>query len=202
METLKVIIQRNRGNYGATIDDERIGGAVVATHKTYMGVWEAIRSALEFHIESCINDGEKLPEWLVNRDYELEKKQMYKGVDLPSNYNDLTLAQKEAIWLGMLLVYEEPGHFDEYYWEEEILICSEIVIYEDEVIRLCKCYNAEYYLINKQIGEGISSSFDFFFGSMPDDDDILIMHKLLGCEMSVKSYLRSKGFPVTAEFWQ
>ena len=48
METLKVIIQRNRGNYGATIDDERIGGAVVATHESYEGVWEAIRSALEF----------------------------------------------------------------------------------------------------------------------------------------------------------
>ena len=202
METLKVIIQRNRGNYGATIDDERIGGAVVATHESYKGVWEAIRSALEFHIESCINDGDDLPEWLVNGDYELKNKQMYKGVDLPSNYNDLTLAQKEAIWLGMLLVYEEPDHFDEYYWEDEILIRSEIVIYEDEVIKLCKCYNAEYSLDNKQTGKGISSSFDFFFESKPDESNLSDMHEVLGCKMSVRDYLRYKGFPVTAEFWQ
>ena len=60
METLKVIIRRCGVNYGATIDDERIGEAVVATHETYNGVWEAIRSALELHIESCINDGDEL----------------------------------------------------------------------------------------------------------------------------------------------
>lgn len=72
METLQVIIHWSEANYGATINDDRIGGAVVATHKTYDGVREAIRSALEFHIESCINDGDDLPEWLVNRNYELD----------------------------------------------------------------------------------------------------------------------------------
>ena len=71
MKTLKVIVEWSGSNYGATIDDERIGGAVVATHESYEGVWEAIRSALEFHVESCISDGEELPEWLVNGDYEL-----------------------------------------------------------------------------------------------------------------------------------
>lgn len=200
METLKVLIHWCGTNYGATIDDERIGGAVVATHKTYMGVWEAIRSALEFHIEGCIDDGEKLPEWLVNGDYELKEKHMYKGVDLPSNYNELTLAQKEAIWLGMLLVYEEPDHFDEYYWVDEIVNRSEIVIYEDDVIKLCKCYNAEYSLDNKQTGKGMSSSFDYFFESIPEY--ISEIHEILGYKISVRDYLRNKGFPVTAEFWQ
>lgn len=31
---------------------------------------------------------------------------MYKGTELPEKYNELTLAQKETIWLGTLLVYE------------------------------------------------------------------------------------------------
>ena len=72
METLKVIIHWCETNYGASVEDARIGGAVVATHKTFDGICEAIRSALDFHIESCINDGDDLPDWLVNGNYELD----------------------------------------------------------------------------------------------------------------------------------
>ena len=130
---------------------------------------------------------------------------MYKGVDLPNNYNELTLAQKEAIWLGMLLVYETGCYFDRYYWEDEIVNCCEKIVYEDDLIVFAKCYNSEYLLKYKTINDGMSSSFDYFFDS-DETHEFLNIGKMLGVEeyknIYLRDYLRSKGFPVTAEFWQ
>ncbi|MBN2649336.1 MAG: type II toxin-antitoxin system HicB family antitoxin [Prolixibacteraceae bacterium] len=54
-------------NYGAYSDD--IPGCI-ATHKTLEGVKEAFNSALQFHIEGMVENGEELPKCLKG-DYEL-----------------------------------------------------------------------------------------------------------------------------------
>ena len=129
---------------------------------------------------------------------------MYRNVEMPSDYESLPLAQKEALWLGMLMVYEVPSYFDENYWVDEIVNASEITIYEDDVIALYKCYNDEYKIVYKESGKGISSSFEYFFLS-EDDDKYANMWNILGDsykDVSIRDYLRSKQFPITAEFWQ
>lgn len=129
---------------------------------------------------------------------------MYKGIKMPSDYDSLPLAQKEALWLGMLMVYEVPSYFDENYWVDEIVTASEITIYEDEVIALYKCYNDEYKIVYKECEQSICSSFEYFFLS-GDDDKYANMWNILGDNykgINIRDYIRSKGFPITAEFWQ
>lgn len=72
MEKIKVNIEWCDQNYGAAIDDERVEGSVVATHKTYEGVVAAIGEALRFHIEGMAADGDPVPGWLAAGDYELD----------------------------------------------------------------------------------------------------------------------------------
>ena len=70
MEKIRVIIDWCDRNYGASVADGRIGGAVVATHKTHDGILAAIEEALRFHVETAVSDGDELPAWLVNGEYE------------------------------------------------------------------------------------------------------------------------------------
>ncbi len=129
---------------------------------------------------------------------------MYKDVELPNNYDSLTLPQKEAIWLGMLLVYEDVSYFDECYWVDEIVNASETVIFEDEIIALYKCYNDAYKILYKQLNKSMTSSFDYFF--TPDEDcEYADMGRMLGDGYKgiyIRDYIRSKGYPITSEFWQ
>lgn len=129
---------------------------------------------------------------------------MYKGVELPANYDNLSLANKEALWLGMLLVYEEPSYFNENYWVDEIVNASEVAIYEDDVIALYKCYNDGYKVVYKESGDSMSSSFDYFF-NRDEDNKYANMWNILGDDfrgITIRDYIRSKGFPVKSEFWQ
>ena len=71
MEKIRIIIDWCDRNFGASVEDERIGGAVVATHKTYEGILKAVAEALRFHVETAVEDGDELPAWLVDGDYEL-----------------------------------------------------------------------------------------------------------------------------------
>lgn len=126
---------------------------------------------------------------------------MYKGTDLPKNYNDLSLAQKEAIWIGTLLVYEVPAYFDVNYWSDIIVTTSETVLFEDEEICFCKSYNSEYLLRYKKSEYEIMGCFDYFFDTGREDCEMLyrLGDKYKG--MTVRDYIRSKGFPITSEFW-
>ena len=72
MEKIKVNIDWCDKNFCAAIVDERIGGSVVVTHRNYEGVIVALREALEFHVSSCLNDGDELPAWLIGGDYEFD----------------------------------------------------------------------------------------------------------------------------------
>lgn len=44
----------------------------MATNKTLEGVKTNILEALQFHIEGMLADGDYVPDWLVNGDYEFE----------------------------------------------------------------------------------------------------------------------------------
>ena len=72
METINVSIGWSGNNYCAHSQGEELNGIVVATHKTLDGVKEKFKSALQFHIEGCLQDGDVLPEWVINGNYELK----------------------------------------------------------------------------------------------------------------------------------
>jgi predicted RNase H-like HicB family nuclease len=73
MEKIKVLIGWSENNYSACTDDyDRLGGIVVATGKTFDDIKNEFQSALKFHVQGCIEDGDALPEWLKSGNYELE----------------------------------------------------------------------------------------------------------------------------------
>jgi len=72
MEKIKVSISWSGDNYCANAQGDDLNGVIVATHKTLEGVKKEFQSALQFHIEGCLEDGDKLPEWLVSGNYEME----------------------------------------------------------------------------------------------------------------------------------
>jgi predicted RNase H-like HicB family nuclease len=71
MVTIKVNIGWCNKNYAASVD-EQVPGAVVATDKTFEGVKKAIAEAVAFHVEGMKADGDSVPEWLSNGDYQFE----------------------------------------------------------------------------------------------------------------------------------
>ena len=60
------------GNFAAAVDGGKVPGSVVATHKTLEGVKTAISEALRFHVEGMLADGDAVPGWLADGEYELE----------------------------------------------------------------------------------------------------------------------------------
>jgi len=72
MEKIKVNIAWCDKNFGASIDDNKVPGSVVATDKTLDGVKSAIADALRFHVEGMLADGDAVPGWLIDGGYELD----------------------------------------------------------------------------------------------------------------------------------
>ena len=72
MEKIKATIEWSGNNYSADAHSEDINGVVAVTHKTYKGIKDEFESALRFHIEGCLEDGDKLPEWVASGNYEIE----------------------------------------------------------------------------------------------------------------------------------
>ncbi|MCL2652160.1 MAG: CopG family transcriptional regulator [Candidatus Azobacteroides sp.] len=73
MEIIKVLVGWSNKNYSATTDDyNRLNGIVIATGVTFEGLQKEFESALKFHIEGCLADGDSLPEWLLSGNYKLE----------------------------------------------------------------------------------------------------------------------------------
>jgi hypothetical protein len=71
MEKIQVKIGWSGKNYSCAADDSVLNGIVVVTNKTLEGLKKDIQESLQFHIEGCATDGDKLPEWLLNGEYEL-----------------------------------------------------------------------------------------------------------------------------------
>lgn len=47
-------------------------GAVLCTNKTLPGLKEEFEETLRFHIETMVEDGENVPDWLASGDYEIQ----------------------------------------------------------------------------------------------------------------------------------
>jgi len=71
MEKINVSISWSGDNYCAEAHGEELNGIIASTHKRLEEVKKAFQSALQFHIDGCLKDGDKLPKWLVSGEYEL-----------------------------------------------------------------------------------------------------------------------------------
>lgn len=47
-------------------------GAVLATNKTLDGLKAEFEDSLKFHIEGCVEDGDDIPQYLIDGNYEIE----------------------------------------------------------------------------------------------------------------------------------
>ena len=71
MEQIKVFIEWCDHNFGATFGDN-VPGAVVLTAKTYDVLMKEIPETLQFHVEGMVADGDEVPEWPRNGEYEFD----------------------------------------------------------------------------------------------------------------------------------
>ena len=58
-------------NYGGSLGSN-VPGAVVFTAPNFDALQKEAKESLEFHIEGLMENGEDVPEWLKNGDYEFE----------------------------------------------------------------------------------------------------------------------------------
>lgn len=71
MEKIKVNVQWCDTNFGASLGDN-VPGAVVLTANTFEELQREISETLRFHVEGMLEDGDDVPQWLVDGDYEFE----------------------------------------------------------------------------------------------------------------------------------
>jgi predicted RNase H-like HicB family nuclease len=71
MEKIKVDVQWCDKNFGASFGDN-VPGAVVLTAKTFEELKREVPETLKFHVEGMIADGDDVPQWLRDGDYEFE----------------------------------------------------------------------------------------------------------------------------------
>ena len=71
MEKIIVNVAWCDRNYGGSLGNN-VPGAVVFTAPTFEALQKEAKESLEFHIEGLMENGEDVPEWLKNGDYEFE----------------------------------------------------------------------------------------------------------------------------------
>lgn len=71
MEKIKVDVQWCDKNFGASFG-ENVPGAVVFTAKSFEELLKEAEETLRFHVEGMLEDGDDVPQWLRDGDYELE----------------------------------------------------------------------------------------------------------------------------------
>lgn len=69
MEKIKVDVQWCDKNFGAKLSDN-VPGAVVLTAKSYEELLREVPETLRFHVEGMVQDGDEVPQWLRDGDYE------------------------------------------------------------------------------------------------------------------------------------
>ena len=77
MEKVKVDVAWCDKNFGASLG-ENVPGAIVITAKTFAELQKEVKDSLNFHVEGMLKDGDDVPQWLVDGDYEFE----YNFVDV------------------------------------------------------------------------------------------------------------------------
>lgn len=71
MEKIIVDVAWCDRNYGGSLGSN-VPGAVVLTAPTLEALQKEAKESLEFHVEGLVENGEDVPEWLKNGDYEFE----------------------------------------------------------------------------------------------------------------------------------
>lgn len=71
MEKVRVDVQWCDKNFGASFG-ENIPGAVVLTAKSFEELTKEAPETLRSHVECMLEDGDEVPQWLRDGDYELE----------------------------------------------------------------------------------------------------------------------------------
>ena len=69
MEKIIVDVAWCDRNYGGSLGSN-VPGAVVFTAPTFEALQKEAKESLEFHVEGLVENGEDVPEWLKNGDYE------------------------------------------------------------------------------------------------------------------------------------
>ena len=69
MEKIIVDVAWCDRNYGGSLGSN-VPGAVVLTAPTFKALQKEAKESLEFHVEGLMENGEDVPEWLKNGDYE------------------------------------------------------------------------------------------------------------------------------------
>lgn len=71
MEKIRVDVAWCDKNFGASLG-ENVPGAVVLTAKTFEELQHDVPETLRFHIEGMVEDGDDVPQWLLDGDYEFD----------------------------------------------------------------------------------------------------------------------------------
>ena len=71
MEKIHVKIGWSGDNYSCVAEDAVLNGIILTTGKTLESLRKKFQESLQFHIDGCVQDGDMLPEWLINGQYEL-----------------------------------------------------------------------------------------------------------------------------------
>ena len=71
MEKVRIDVQWCDKNFGASFG-ENVPGAVVFTAKTFEELQQMAAETLRLHVEGMLEDGDDVPQWLRDGDYELE----------------------------------------------------------------------------------------------------------------------------------
>lgn len=71
MEKIRVDVQWCNKNFGASLSDN-VPGAVVLTAKTFEELQREVPETLRFHVEGMVADGDDVPQWLRDGDYEFD----------------------------------------------------------------------------------------------------------------------------------
>ena len=85
MKSIKVKVYWAEKNYCCGWSDDSVG-SIVCTHKTVEGVKQAFEESLDFHMEGMAADGDRVPEWYVNKEFNIDYEEG-RTCDLPNTLN-------------------------------------------------------------------------------------------------------------------
>lgn len=71
MEKIRVDVQWCDKNFGGSLG-ENVPGAVVFTATSFSELQKEAKECLDFHVAGMLADGDEVPQWLVDGDYEFE----------------------------------------------------------------------------------------------------------------------------------
>ena len=69
--TIVVTFEEHNGNYSATVSNN-VPGGLTFTADSFMELFDEAEKVILSHIERMLKDGEEVPEWLVNGEYDYE----------------------------------------------------------------------------------------------------------------------------------